>query len=94
MKTEIEILKPYIERPFRHTEIVEKDNAIQAMKEFADQFKSEESLTAIILEFKKWYDKLSPADKCTVWAPDGSMKGLFNMNDETIVEKFFKTQPK
>lgn len=39
MKKPEEILAPFIERPFRHTEVVEKDNAITAMKQYADQFR-------------------------------------------------------
>jgi hypothetical protein len=39
IRTADEVLKPYIERPFRHTEIIEKDNALLAMKVFADQFR-------------------------------------------------------
>ena len=39
MQTAEEILKPYVEIPFRHTQIVEKDNAIEAMEQFADQFR-------------------------------------------------------
>lgn len=39
MKSAEEILKPYIETPFRHTQIVEKDNALIAMQKFADQFR-------------------------------------------------------
>jgi len=39
MKTAEEILQPYIETPFRHTKVVEKDNALLAMAKFADQFK-------------------------------------------------------
>lgn len=39
MKSAEEILKPYVETPFRHTQIIEKDNAIKAMGLFADQFR-------------------------------------------------------
>lgn len=39
MKTAEEILQPYVETPFRHTKVVEKDNALLAMAKFADQFK-------------------------------------------------------
>jgi len=39
MKTKEEILEPYIETPFRHTKVVEKDNALLAMAQFADQFR-------------------------------------------------------
>lgn len=39
MKTPEDVLKPYIETPFRHTEIVEKDNALKAMTEYLSLFK-------------------------------------------------------
>jgi hypothetical protein len=26
----------------------------------------------LLIEFRDWYDKLSPAEKCTVWPPAGS----------------------
>lgn len=37
MKTAEEILAPHVETPFRHTQIVEKDNAIAAMRQFFEQ---------------------------------------------------------
>ncbi len=37
MKTKEEILKPFIERPFRHTEVIEKDNALKAMEQYANE---------------------------------------------------------
>jgi hypothetical protein len=37
MKTAEEILAPFVERPFRHTEIIEKDNALKAMESYANQ---------------------------------------------------------
>lgn len=37
-KTAEEILQPYVEIPFRHTKIVDKDNALKAMELFAEQF--------------------------------------------------------
>lgn len=40
MKTAEEILGKYVESPFRHTRIVEKDNALLAMEEYANQFKT------------------------------------------------------
>lgn len=36
-RTSEEILKPYVEAPFTHTKIVEKDNALKAMQIFAEQ---------------------------------------------------------
>jgi len=41
MKTKEEILKPYIEVPFRHTQVIEKDNALKAMDEYASQLQQE-----------------------------------------------------
>lgn len=39
MKTAAEILQPFVETPFRHTKVVERDNALLAMQIFADQFR-------------------------------------------------------
>ena len=39
MKTKEEILSPFIERPFRHTEVIEKDNALIDMQMYLDQYK-------------------------------------------------------
>jgi hypothetical protein len=44
-KTAEEILKPYVERPFRHAEIVEKENALLAMHKFANQPKSAQAMS-------------------------------------------------
>lgn len=41
-----------------------------------------------LIEFKQWYDKLNPSDKVSFWSEDGSAKGLFNMSDKQIVEKW------
>lgn len=38
MKTAEEILAKYVETPFRHTKIVDADNALKAMEEYAAQF--------------------------------------------------------
>ena len=32
-----EILHPYVEKVFRHTEVVEKENALLAMQQYADK---------------------------------------------------------
>jgi hypothetical protein len=60
--------------------------AIEVVMELSCEQYSDERLK----EFKEWYDKLSPADKCTVWPPagSGSGTGLYNMSDEDIIEKF------
>lgn len=49
-----------------------------------------------LIAFKQWYDKLSPADKCTVWPPaaSGAGTGLYNMSDEDLIEKFLKKRIK
>jgi len=63
-------------------------SSIQAKEKFID------SVYALyrdnIEKFKDWYDKLSPADKCTVWPPagSGSGTGLYNMETKDIVDKF------
>lgn len=44
-KTAEEILKPYVERLFRHTEVVEKENALLAMHKFANQPKSAQAMS-------------------------------------------------
>lgn len=41
IKTAEEILEPYLEKPFTHTVIVSKENAIKAMNKFGDQFKKD-----------------------------------------------------
>lgn len=38
MKTKEEILKPFVEIPFRHARIVDEDNALIAMELYAKQF--------------------------------------------------------
>lgn len=45
-----------------------------------------------IEDFKDWYDKLSPAQQCTVWAPAGSGagSGLYNMTTSDLVDKFLR----
>lgn len=42
----------------------------------------------LLVDFKTWYDKLTPVDKVSVWSEDGESKGLFNMSDKRIVEKY------
>jgi hypothetical protein len=47
----------------------------------------------LLIKFKSWYDGLSPSDKCTVWPPAGSGcgRGLYNMEDKDLIQKFRKT---
>jgi hypothetical protein len=66
-----------------------------------DQIKAEvQSAVSIAIkwlgEFRDWYDKLSPAEKCTVWPPagSGSGTGLYNMQTVDIVDKFIRYKTK
>jgi len=79
MKTKEEILAPYIEVPFRHTKIVEADNALKAMIELERQS---------LISFLEWFQKLNPSDKISLWSKSGEVSGVFNMDSEQIVDKF------
>jgi hypothetical protein len=37
MRSKEDILKPFVETPFRHAEVVDKDNALKAMEMFAKE---------------------------------------------------------
>lgn len=65
-----------------------EEDAIEAVKRLNEILDT--SIKDKLLQFKKWYDKLSPRDKCTVWPPagSGSGTGLYNMSDEDLIEKF------
>lgn len=66
-----------------------EEDAIEAVKRLNGIL--DQQVKEKILLFKQWYDKLSPADKCTVWPPDGSSTyGLYNQSDEDIVDKFLR----
>lgn len=74
MKTAEEILTPYIETPFRHTKIVEADNALHAMKLYASQFDGDKS---------KWI----PVSEKT--PPDYQRVFFFDTRDNQIQIGFF-----
>ena len=46
--------------------------------------------------FIKWYDKLSPASKCTVWPPAGSgmSTGIYNKTGVDLLNDFLKYEEK
>ena len=46
-----------------------------------------EELRKELINFKNWYDKLSPASKCTVAGSGGSI-GLYNLSDEDLIHKY------
>ena len=41
-----------------------------------------------MIKFADYLEKLSPSDKVSVWSKDGQSKGLFNMDNEQLLEKF------
>lgn len=43
-----------------------------------------------VVEFANWLDKLTPSQRVSVWSRDGECKGLFNMDNEQLFEKFKK----
>lgn len=47
-----------------------------------------------MIEFAEWKDKLSPSEKVSVWSKNGEWKGLFNMDNEQLLEKFENSRPK
>lgn len=57
--------------------------AITAMEEYNKQE---------MIAFKKWYDKLPPSEKVSLWSESGEAQGLFNLSDERIVENWNRYQ--
>jgi predicted phosphodiesterase len=43
-----------------------------------------------IIDFANWLDKLTPVQRISVWSKNGEGKGLFNMDNEQLFEKFKK----
>jgi hypothetical protein len=73
----------------------QRDNRINAIDDLAGDVQELVNLIPqILIDFKQWYDKLSPAQKCTVWPPDGEGgTGLYNMPDEDLIDKFLSRKP-
>jgi hypothetical protein len=42
------------------------------------------------IEFAEWLDKLTPRQRVSVWSKNGESKGLFNMDNEQLLEIFKK----
>ena len=42
------------------------------------------------IEFARWLDKLTPRQRVSVWSKNGESKGLFNMDNEQLLEIFKK----
>jgi hypothetical protein len=68
MKTADEILQPFVETPFRHTKIIEKDNAIKAMGIFADQFRG--------MEWISVKDQVPPDYERVIWFDSRERGGI------------------
>lgn len=81
MKTDIEIFNEHVKDINWNDYQLIQTSALMAMKEYAKQE---------MINFKKYYDKLTPSDKCTVWSESGDASGLFTMSDKAIVEKYLE----
>lgn len=42
------------------------------------------------IDFTRWLEGLSPSQRVTVWSKDGSMKGIFTMDNEQLLEKYLR----
>lgn len=62
------------------------------MEELLTILLNSEEIKAELIKFKEWYDKLSPASKCTVHPPAGSggSYGLYNMSDEDLIDSYIR----
>ena len=43
-----------------------------------------------VIEFATWMNKLSPAQKVSVWSKNGEYQGLFTMDEEQLFEKWLQ----
>ena len=43
-----------------------------------------------VIEFATWMNKLTPAQKVSVWSKNGEYQGLFNMDEEQLFEKWLQ----
>lgn len=43
-----------------------------------------------MIEFAKWLNSLTPSEKVSVWSKNGEHKGLFNMDEEQLFEKWLR----
>ena len=59
------------------------------MQSYADKVKKDDCIN-----FANWLSKLSPSQKTSVWSKDGSMSGLFTMDNEQLYQRWLKEQLK
>lgn len=72
------------------TEIFKSYDMIVTVEESAEQCAqiAEQEKIDFAIEVLDWYEKLMPNQKISVWSKDGQYKGLFNLDNEQLVEKF------
>lgn len=47
-----------------------------------------EAENQLLIDLADWKDKLQPNEKVSVWSKNGEHQGLFNMDNEQLLEKF------
>ena len=45
------------------------------------------------ISFANWLDTLTPVNKVSVWSKNGEYRGLFDMDNERLLERFKEAQP-
>jgi hypothetical protein len=94
MKTFEQFLKEkYLDDKFEPT----FENIVKAEKEYVQASPViKKALIPELINFKKWYDNLSPANKCTVHPPAGSggSYGLYNMSDDDLIDSYMRFKKK
>lgn len=91
METKEQILKRAYEAHFS-SQKYEKSNFGHTYKAVSESAMDEWAKQQAIA-YSNWKDKLSPAQKCTVWPPAGSggSTGLYTMTDDDLYEKFLQS---
>ena len=57
------------------------DKGFDSVKQLNDEY---------AIEFAEWVEKLTPIQRVSVWSKNGQIKGLFNMDNEQLLEIFKK----
>jgi hypothetical protein len=69
-----------------------KENAdlvCRALNALDQPLELQSKLEVEMLNFLNWYTRLNSTDKVSVWSKDGQYKGLFNKDNEQMVEGYF-----
>ena len=48
----------------------------------------ESKFDAFMIGFADWLDKLTPANRVSVWSKDGSGSGIYTMDNEQLLERY------